>query len=166
VTTNLDGNLYAVSFYDERIGFAVGANGIILRTEDGGATWQDQESPSRANLFAVTVYGRQQAVAVGELGTFLITGDGGKTWEIQPNITGKVLQAVIYRGGSDVWVAGRGGAILKRSEPVAPFKVAVNDSSPPVLRSATGRRKPRTPLITITDDGDIPVATPPAKDNR
>ena len=56
VKTNAQDNLYAVSFYDEKIGYAVGANGLILRTSDGGLSWEDDESPSKANLFAVTAY--------------------------------------------------------------------------------------------------------------
>ena len=167
VKTNVSENLYAVSFFDEKIGFAVGGNGIILRTGDGGLSWRDVESPSRVNLFAVTTYGRDQAIAVGELGTVLLTGDGGKSWEMQPNITGKVLQAIVNRGGREVWVAGRGGTILKRTEPLAPGKIS-GPKIAPVLRFAVGSRakpKPRTPMISVTDDGDIPVATPPKKEN-
>ena len=146
----------------KRNGYAVGANGLILRTANGGVSWSDEESPSRSNLFGVTAYGRNQAVAVGELGTVLITEDAGKTWELQSNITGKALQAIVYRGGSEIWIAGRGGSILKRLEPFSPHKISGGSKLPPVLRSAAGRssRKPRIPLITITDDGDIPKATP------
>ncbi|NOT46145.1 MAG: hypothetical protein HOP17_00145, partial [Acidobacteria bacterium] len=99
----------------------------------------------------------------GDLGTLLITNDGGKTWQIQPNVTGKALQTLAFRGGSDVWVGGRGGAILKRSQPLTPFRFAVGGGGPPVLRPASGIRKPRIPTLTIPDDGDIPAASPPVK---
>jgi photosystem II stability/assembly factor-like uncharacterized protein len=36
INTNLEDNLYALDFYDEKIGVAVGANGTILRSSDGG----------------------------------------------------------------------------------------------------------------------------------
>ena len=75
-------------------GFAVGSNGLILRTEDGGLTWTDNESPVQTNLFSVTAIGKRGAVAVGELGTVLVTEDGGVTWLSQKNITGRVLQAI------------------------------------------------------------------------
>jgi hypothetical protein len=50
---------------------------------------------------------------------------------------------------------------------MAPVKTTGGSRLPPVLRSAVGRSKPRsrTPLITVTDDGDIPMASPPAKEN-
>ena len=79
-------------------GFAVGSSGVILRTTDGGLSWKDQESPSRANLYAVTAVSPNEAIAVGELGTVLVTSDGGRKWESQSDVTAKVLQAVVYRG--------------------------------------------------------------------
>ena len=115
----------------------------------------------------MTAIGKDEAIAVGDLGTVVLTVDGGRTWQIQPNITGKALHAVVYRGSRAVWVARRGGTILKRVAPFAPNGV-VSPRLPPVLRSPfTGDRprlKPRTPLITIPDDGDIPSAVKPKKD--
>jgi hypothetical protein len=99
---------------------------------------------------------------VGELGTVLVTGDGGETWEIQPNITAKLLQAIAYRGDRKIWVGGRGGAIIKRIEPLSPSGVKT-PSMPPILGIGRSRPKARTPLITITDDGDIPAAVKPEK---
>ena len=164
VKTGVRDNLYSLSFYDDKNGFVVGSGGITLRTVDGGLTWQDQESASRFNLFAVQAFGPAAAIAVGELGTILITEDGGKTWVVQPTITSKVLQAIVYRGGSRVWVAGRGGTMIKRTESLSPRTLTV-PKGPPILKSAAPRVKPkaRFPLITVTDDGDIPFAAPPKK---
>jgi photosystem II stability/assembly factor-like uncharacterized protein len=36
---NISSHLYAVHFTSESNGWAVGENGIILNTSDGGATW-------------------------------------------------------------------------------------------------------------------------------
>ena len=36
----------------------MGARGIILRTDDGGATWRDQESGIATNLFAISISSR------------------------------------------------------------------------------------------------------------
>ena len=77
-----------------RSGYVVGANGTILRTNDGGETWQDQESAFSNNLYAVEIYKPNEAVAVGELGRVLWTEDGGRIWKLQPNITNNSLQAV------------------------------------------------------------------------
>jgi hypothetical protein len=91
----------------------------------------------------------------------LVTADSGKSWEIQPGVTSKVLQAVVHRGGNRVWIAGRGGTMLKRTHSLTPRTVIVQ-KGPPVLKfnGTKVKPKPRSPLITITDDGDIPSAVP------
>src|SRR3954452_17387730 len=51
-TTN---DLYAVSFNNERFGYAVGAKGTFLRTNDGGATWTVLPSPDSLDIKSVTI---------------------------------------------------------------------------------------------------------------
>ncbi|MCO5125676.1 MAG: YCF48-related protein, partial [Rhizobacter sp.] len=46
-------NLYAVHFADRLRGWAVGANGTILATRDGGSSWAAQASGTRASLTSV-----------------------------------------------------------------------------------------------------------------
>ena len=123
----------------------------------------DVESPLTANLFSVTAVGSDLAIAVGEQGNVLVTTDGGKSWDSQVNITGKTLQAIVYRGGTSLWVGGRGGVILKRTRQLSPSKI-VSPKLPPVFRLAPPRYpKPRMPILTVTDDGDIPFAILPKK---
>jgi hypothetical protein len=147
---------------------AVGANGTILRTANGGETWQDQETAFKANLYAVTAYSRKEAIAVGESGAVFLTKDGGETWERQPNITSKSLQAVVYLGGIDLWIAGRGGSILRRSETLSAVRTTEGQKLPPTLRLGIPKTKPktRTPILTIADDGDIPPAIEPKKEKE
>ncbi len=48
---NLREWLYAVTFTNSLRGYAVGAQGAVLRTDDGGATWIDVESGVNNKLF-------------------------------------------------------------------------------------------------------------------
>jgi photosystem II stability/assembly factor-like uncharacterized protein len=76
--------LYDVSMADARKGWAVGQAGIILRTEDGGSTWTEQENPKQGegtHLFAVHAIDANTAWAVGDWGTRIFTDDGGKSWQ-------------------------------------------------------------------------------------
>ena len=57
-----------------------------------------------------------------------------------------------------------GGAILRRSETLSTIKTTSAPKVRPTLKLGQ-KPKARTPLITITDDGDIPVAAEPKKDN-
>jgi photosystem II stability/assembly factor-like uncharacterized protein len=41
-------------FVDKKIGWAVGVAGLVLRTEDGGVTWSNDNQPKRAPVLAVS----------------------------------------------------------------------------------------------------------------
>jgi photosystem II stability/assembly factor-like uncharacterized protein len=74
--------LTAVSFADDRHGWAVGHWGAILATADGGETWQSQRLVSDEDrpLFAVHFFDARHGVAVGLWSLVLRTDDGGATW--------------------------------------------------------------------------------------
>jgi len=77
--------LTAVYFHDQRLGWAVGHDAVILRTRDGGETWKrvycapEKESP----LLDILFFDAQNGIAVGAYGLYLVTADGGDTWEQQ-----------------------------------------------------------------------------------
>ena len=74
--------LTAVHFVDGNVGYAAGHDAIILKTEDGGSTWDrvhyapDEERP----LFDIWFNTPEEGVAVGAYGYYLETHDGGRTW--------------------------------------------------------------------------------------
>jgi len=139
--------LHAVAFADKGRGYAVGEQGIILRTDDGGKTWKDLESSVRTNLFAVSVLSRDDVLIAGDMGRVLASRDGGLTWETQPTITSSPLFAVVYRGGANAWVAGRGGAILRRTVALGTVKISVPKFQPVCVAAPeieTRRKQPAT----------------------
>ena len=73
--------LHDVQFVDCRSGWAVGDNGTILHTGDGGATWDPQGSGTSAHLVSVSLVGTSAAWAVAGDGAMVRTTDGGATWE-------------------------------------------------------------------------------------
>ena len=77
--------LESVSFVDLEYGWAVGVDGLILKTADGGRTWFKQNSGiSGRKLTHVQFLDRQHGwVTMQREPTLLITSDGGATWEKQ-----------------------------------------------------------------------------------
>src|SRR6185312_8447546 len=86
---------FGVTFATPQSGWAVGIDGLILRTTDGGQTWSVQRGRTRAEaledlgfletlknpgLYAVQVAGRY-GVVVGDTGVLLTSSDGGETWK-------------------------------------------------------------------------------------
>jgi len=55
----------------------VGYEGTILRTEDGGATWTPQSSPTTQDLYGVSFVNANTGTAIGRSGTILRTTTGG-----------------------------------------------------------------------------------------
>lgn len=78
--------LTGVYFHDRNLGWAVGHDSVILRTSDGGATWNlvnwapEEESP----LLDVWFADAENGFAIGAYGSFYRTSDSGETWSFEP----------------------------------------------------------------------------------
>jgi photosystem II stability/assembly factor-like uncharacterized protein len=75
-------NLYNLYPIDDQNVVAVGADGAIVRTSDGGDHWQAVQSPKLVSLFGVTFVDKNAGFVVGEFSTILTTTDGGQTWTL------------------------------------------------------------------------------------
>ena len=100
----------AVRFAKRDTGFVVGSAGAVLRTTDGGSTWQKQ-NVTAAVLRGVAFAGAREGWAVGDNGEIFGTVDAGVTWtRVQPAITGFSLRAVSRHSTGDAWAVGVQGA--------------------------------------------------------
>lgn len=99
---------------DGQRGWAVGWEGTILATSDGGQSWQPQASDTNVVLGDVTVLeDGQRGWAVGNKGTILATRDGGLSWEAQPSgSTQNLYRVSMLADGQRGWAAGSAGTIL------------------------------------------------------
>ena len=79
-----DKPLLDVLLIDERRAWVVGAYGLALATEDGGATWSSWaerlDNPTSQHLYAVRRRG-DTVVLAGEQGLLLRSSDGGQTFK-------------------------------------------------------------------------------------
>ena len=65
----------------------MGLGGTILTTQDGGKTWNKQESGTDENLYHVALDADgKRGIAVGSDGTILISQNGGTTWNNQEKV--------------------------------------------------------------------------------
>lgn len=60
---------------------AVGTRGIVLLSEDAGASWRQVSVPARSMLTGVYFHDRQLGWAVGHDAVIIRTVDGGENWE-------------------------------------------------------------------------------------
>jgi photosystem II stability/assembly factor-like uncharacterized protein len=122
-----------ISFADERHGWGVGGFDYIIRTTDGGASWQRQAAGRFASyrMLAVSAVSATEAWLVGDeyyapwRRLVARTTDGGATWT-EEDVTGDdvLFQAVAFVDAEHGWIAGGvltgwqhfDGGIWKRSK--------------------------------------------------
>ncbi|MBX3251147.1 MAG: hypothetical protein KF901_28480 [Myxococcales bacterium] len=73
-------SLHAVTMNRAGVALAVGGQGVILRSTDGGARWQRVALPARYSFTAVWLDDAGHAVCVGERGQRYWSEDAGRTW--------------------------------------------------------------------------------------
>ncbi len=84
--TSAKGDFFtSIYFPSVNIGYAVGFNGSILKTSNGGSSWDTQRNGNsillkQFRLEAVTFINNQLGYAVGRDGLILKTEDGGSNW--------------------------------------------------------------------------------------
>ena len=111
--------LTAVHMHDERLGWAVGHDAVILRTEDGGASWEVAHHAPKEERPLLDVWFRdeQNGFAVGAYGYFLATSDGGRSWK--PRTIDKDdfhLNALVPAGPGRLFIAGEAGSIYRSDD--------------------------------------------------
>ncbi|MDE0056582.1 MAG: YCF48-related protein [Defluviicoccus sp.] len=111
--------LTAIHMHDERTGWAVGHDAVILRTGDGGETWTLVHQAPEKELPLLDVWFRDDRTgfAVGAYGYFLATGDGGDTWTERS--VGKDdfhLNALVPAGARRLYIAAEAGVVYRSDD--------------------------------------------------
>ncbi len=111
-------NFFGLTRADEKVVWAVGSTGKIVRSEDGGTSWVRQDSGINVNLMSIAAWDAQSAVAVGNGGAILYTHDGGRTWTAATvpasDHPSKFLRVRI--AGDSAWVVGEFNAMLRSAD--------------------------------------------------
>jgi len=125
VSVPVASTLTAVSFADDKNGWAVGQWGVILHSSDGGENWTLQRSDTAEDrpLFSVYFFDANEGVAVGLWSLVLRTHDGGKNWETvslpAPPEGGKAdrnLFKVFASPKGSLFVAAERGLVLRSDD--------------------------------------------------
>ncbi len=105
-------DLNDVYFADSQNGWAVGYEGTILKTTNGGTTWIQVNSGIQEAIFSTHFTDLQNGWSVGSHGSILSTNNGGHTWQNQNSGTTKKLLSVYFNDSQRGWAVGDSGAIL------------------------------------------------------
>lgn len=116
--------LVAVAFPTNKVGYAAGHDGSIIKTSDGGETWEllrFDPSPNRPpiiyDLFFPTA---DTGFAVGSYGLMLKTVDGGANWELlEPDFAtwiGYHNSAIVPVGKNTLLIVGERGIAARSTD--------------------------------------------------
>lgn len=113
----------SIRFADKKRGIVVGSvlnrkgdavlDSLVMRTEDGGVTWNRVAMPTKSELFHLDYNGSSHGWIVGNRGLILATADGGATWQVQNSGTDKALYNVDFRDDNEGYAVGELGTILR-----------------------------------------------------
>lgn len=104
--------LFDAAFLDARHGWAVGGDGTMLRTTDGGTTWTRQEITA-PDLGRIAFVSDHEGWVVGEFGHILFTQTMGASWEVRPRPAREDLLGIRFVKPGVGWIVGDRGLILK-----------------------------------------------------
>ncbi|HAW39219.1 MAG TPA: hypothetical protein DCX83_07730, partial [Pseudomonas sp.] len=114
--------LTAIDFVDDKHGWAVGHDALVLSTSDGGQSWQVQyeDREREAPLLDVWFEDTQHGIAVGAYGALIETIDGGQSWDDisdrLENEDGFHLNAIAHIEGSGLFVVGEMGGMFRSAD--------------------------------------------------
>jgi hypothetical protein len=153
ITNELNGlYIYDIHAFDADSAWAIGnattsqpgtGASVILKTADGGVTWETQYGESGLGLSSISAVDPSTAWAVGELDlpyaaadkcVILKTTDGGATWTTQYESTGGYLSCVCAVDADTAWGGGKDASgaplILKTGNGGEPIPLSVASITP------------------------------------
>ena len=147
------GGLTDVWTPDGNLAIAVGEQGLILKTTDAGATWNQIASPvANAHYYGVWGGSAARIFIVGWSsagGVILRSTDGGNTWtQLAPGVASASFNGVRGTSVNDVFVVGAGGTIIQTTDGGATWtqhQLGVNSS--PITLTAVWTSTPTNAYV-------------------
>jgi len=116
ITSGVETSLMSVAFKDDRHGVAVGLEGVVLVTEDGGSRWAEAPKVTPEHLFHCIRDGSAW-VAVGDKGIIVRGDPSGMVWK--PSRMSDVdlsWHTEIVKMGDRYYVAGASLGVLEKGK--------------------------------------------------
>ncbi|MHC1737514.1 MAG: WD40/YVTN/BNR-like repeat-containing protein [Ignavibacteriaceae bacterium] len=108
-------DFHSVYFLNTNKGFAVGTNGTIIMTTNGGNNWSLKNSNTTKLLSSIAFLDDLRGFVVGYEGTLLKTIDGGETWTLVSLATLVNFYSVRFNNSIGIITCGN-GMILRSSD--------------------------------------------------
>jgi|GEM_PF-956210 len=111
-------NFTSTVWFSRQEGVAVGWEGTIAKTDDGGMNWDNIRSANRVGqrrvrLKCITKNNKDELIAAGEKGCILYSNDKGQSWKEIQNVPKVNLESVCFQNEQTFFAVGEEGRIFK-----------------------------------------------------
>ncbi|MGV8803590.1 MAG: DUF6519 domain-containing protein [Polaromonas sp.] len=123
-----DTHAFAVQAVDANVAWIAGEDGALLRTGDGGASWQLVSLQTSAHLRALAQAGGV-GWAAGDGGVLRKTSDAGQSWQAQDSGTRSTWRGAAAFDAQRAWLVGDGGIVMATLDGGASWRLAQTDAT-------------------------------------
>lgn len=106
----------AITFYNDELGWAAAAGGIIMRTTNGGTDWETYDTGSTNPVNAIFFVDEQTGWTGGLAGEIMHTTDGGASWEHQASMANGGVRDFHFIDGQTGWAVGSNNSIYTTND--------------------------------------------------
>src|SRR5690606_27500178 len=110
---NEHGGIYGFS---QNLVYVVTDNGYILKSENGGLSWEQYNSGVNVEFYDLNFYDENLGFAVGQEGTILKTSNAGETWTEIASGTTNDLYSIAIGALNNIYVVGNAGTMLQSTD--------------------------------------------------
>ncbi|MDZ4078440.1 photosystem I reaction center subunit IX [Hydrocarboniphaga sp.] len=138
-------------------GLAVGENGLVMSTTDGGKQWTRDKAPTDLAMIDVATNGKR-TIAVGQMGLILVRESDGAWRKVESGSTQRLLQVDVNAQGL-AFATGAFGTLLKSTDGGDTWTSSAPDWSE-LYESGEGdsavlRDEPTNWVVRVADDGSV-----------
>lgn len=163
-----------IKFETPSIATLVGQDGLIMRTEDGGTTWnvKDPGVTNVLNAMDIVTYEDNTGssvtlmIAVGENGVIAKSYDNGESWTVKTNVSIENLNDVAIYSPELIYICGNNGTLLRSIDNGNNFEtitVPVTANLNSISFSGPQTSVTRINVMVVGDEGTI-LTSPNAYD--
>jgi len=143
--------------FDAEQGLAVGENGLLMNSSDGGKNWTRAKAPTDLALIDVATNGKR-TIAVGQMGLVLVREGTGEWKKVDSGSDARLLQVDINAQGL-AFATGAFGTLLKSTDGGETWSNAAPKWGD-LYESGTGdtavtRDEPTNWVVRVGDDGSV-----------
>ena len=110
-------SLFCVQAIDANTAYMCGLDATIMRTTDGGQTWEFLPTESKFALYTLEIK-NGKGWAIGDKGASLVSDDNGDTWKLKQGLIKSKMwfRDVSFSSPDKGWVVGQAGVVSSTND--------------------------------------------------